>query len=260
MSTVTHVLVSDCHGSFYTLVRLLNRVVASHPGAQLILLGDLIDRGPHSRQVVEFAMSNAIPTVMGNHEHLALAYYDLVPWRGFYAHKVWLHNGGENTLGNWPVYDSAGVAVGNDVPKDVLAWMQALPYYLKPDAALDSRGRRLLVSHTGYGLDVDGKGRDLWFRALWGRHSLGDGDFEDDGWFRPIGHTKVKEPMVDDDHGFAYVDTGAAYRGYGTLTAFLWPTKTVVQQQFDESPIKPTFKVKDGCLVPNVGRKRRCIS
>ncbi len=79
------ILISDVHGCYYTLVRLLNRCLALHPGAQLVLLGDLIDRGPHSRRVVEFAMRNQIPTVMGNHEDLALAYSEHHR-RGYRAH------------------------------------------------------------------------------------------------------------------------------------------------------------------------------
>lgn len=254
---VSHLVVSDCHGCYYTLVRLLNR--CPH-GAQLILNGDLIDRGPHSRKVVEFAMANEVPTVLGNHEHLCLAYYDLVPWRGFYERGVWLHNGGDVALGNWPTMHANGYPDGNRVPDDVLNWMKGLPYYLIPeDAPRDENGRSLLVSHTGYGLDVTRKGRDTWFRALWGRRRLGDGSWvghdpvtgeeTDDGHYRVYGHTQEKVADVTDT--YAMIDTGAAYgaRGYGNLTAFLWPTKQVLTQPFDENPAILTWVGSQGAWV-----------
>lgn len=244
---MSYILISDVHGAFNTLIRLLNQVAKLHPGARLVLLGDLVDRGPSSRQVVEFAMQNAIPTVSGNHEDLLLAYSEHAR-RGYkarcawyYDHDVWLYNGGDYALGNWP-YSREGRRDGNRVPDDVLNWMRALPPYLILDE-VDERGRKLLCSHTGYGLDADKDTRDGWLSALWGRHP-DDGDFPSDGLYRAFGHNRGREVRFTEDS--CMFDTGAAYKGYGTLTAFLWPTKVTIQQPFDESPVEQHFKVIDG--------------
>lgn len=253
MSTeTTHIVLTDVHGCYHTMVRLLNR--CPH-GAQLFLNGDLIDRGPHSRKVVEFAMQNEVPTVCGNHEDLALAFYENEGFSShcgsYYERGIWLHNGGDKAAANWPTIDKRSTYwrrdqnAGGRVPDEVLRWMEALPAYITPDnAPLDENGRRLLVSHSGYGLAADKGTNDAWMTALWARHGFDchafatdplTGEERDDGWFRVFGHTPAKQPVITDT--FAMIDTGAAYsaRGYGNMTAFLWPTKQVITQPFDET-------------------------
>lgn len=248
---------SDCHGAFYTLIRLLNR---APKGLKIVSCGDEIDRGPNSRKVVEFVMGNKIPSVQSNHIDLCLAYSEHAK-RGYkarctsyYDRDVWLYNGGEDALGNWPNFDSKGNRCGERIPDEVLDWMAALPPYLYPSEQLDENGRRLFVSHTGYGLHADSS---RWINALWGRHMEGgeggDGPFAtdpktgeevDDGLYRVFGHTRVKTAEVTEK--WANIDTGAAYSGFETLSALLWPSKTVIIQSYDETPCEPTFTVVDG--------------
>jgi serine/threonine protein phosphatase 1 len=239
-------IVTDVHGAFYTLIRLLNQVATQHPGARLISLGDEIDRGPHSRAVVEFMMANEIPSVSSNHIDLCLA-YSAHAKRGYkarctryYDRDVWLWNGGEEAFASWEPNQSEW---RHGLPKEVLDWMAVRPPYMVLDT-LDEQGRKCLASHTGYGLEADDEG---WFGALWGRHP-DDGPFPDDNLYRVHGHTRVREVVVGDK--VTNIDSGAAYDGYRTLTAFIWPTKQLVQQAFDETPVEPTFTMVDGCLVP----------
>lgn len=256
-------LISDIHGCMNTLTRLLN---ALPKPCRLILLGDLIDRGPSSRQVVEFAMEHRIPTVAGNHEDLCLAFYNhAAHCAGEYERGIWLSNGGDKAVRGWNSWDSRALSererlqaqgLGGRVPEEVLLWMEALPaYVLGPEDQLDANGRRLLASHTGYGLSAD---KGDWFRALWGRRSMGDGYWVgqapdtgeeiDDGLFRVYGHTQAKTPFITKSE--AMIDTGAAYgsRGYGVLTALIWPTKEVFAQSLDETTVARRFEVADGVL------------
>ncbi len=251
-------VLTDTHGCYHTLLRLLNECARRYPGEKVAFLGDLIDRGPNSRAVVEFAMEHRLPTCCGNHEDLALA-YSAHTRRGYRAHcalfydrDVWLFNGGEVALANWPHYratenDGVPFRDGEHIPDEVLDWMQALPAYIDPAEPLDENGLKLHLSHTGYGLWGD---QGYWHTALWGRYGLDGLDFPNDGRFRVYGHTPCKTPIIE--RTFANIDTGAAYtsRGGGTMTAFHWPTKAVVQQAFDETPVEPTFTMVDGCVVP----------
>lgn len=235
------IVISDVHGAFYTLMRLLAKCP---PDAQLILGGDLIDRGPHSRNVVEFAMENQISTCCANHDDLCLAFYGRdAKCADMYDPGVWLRNGGDDAVPNWSDYDPALLTVqqkrqaeriGGRVPDSVLDWFASLPAYIIPDASPDENGRKLLCSHTGYGLAADDGD---WFMTLWGRHNAGDGEFPDDDYYRVFGHSIVKEPVITEK--WANIDSGAAYasRGYGTLTAFHWPSKRIIQQAYDESPL-----------------------
>ncbi len=215
------IILSDLHGCFQTMLAMIEK---HGKGRKLVLLGDLIDRGPDSRGVVEYAMENHVLATKGNHEDLALA-YSAHTERGFkskcaaeYDDDIWLANGGIQALQSW----GADFEVG--LPNKVLHWMNDLPPYLLFDG--------LLLSHTGYGLDAD---KDNWLRVLWGRHP-DDGDFMhekgtgkpvDDGLFRVFGHTRAKKPVVTPT--YAMIDTGCAYTGYGTLTGLLWPEREIVQ-------------------------------
>ncbi len=265
------ILISDVHGCWYTLVRLLNQCAIRYPGDRLVFLGDLIDRGPHSRQVVEFAMSNNILTTMGNHCDLCVDFY-----RGdqhskcgsYYSRGIWLENGGDVVPKGWPTIDKRVLTgpqiaqseyLGGRVPDSVLDWMEALPPYIRFDweDGLDANGRALLASHTGYGLMAD-MGARGWFPTLWGRHGHDMGAFvkdpatgeeADDGLYRVFGHTPDAEAIVTDK--WAMIDTGGAYkgRGFGALTAFHWPSKGVVTQVFDETNVQARFEVKNGCIL-----------
>lgn len=257
MSTPVTIAVGDPHGCWYTLVRLLNTCAAQHPGARLVLLGDLIDRGPHSRKVVEFAMENKVAVTMANHESLALAFYEKDGYDprcgAYYDRGVWLNNGGDIAVRGWNTIDKRILTgpqiaqaefLGGRVPDKVLRWFESLPPYVVVDT-VDEQGRRLLASHTGFGLDADKDTSDGWFKALWGRYP-DDDDFPVDGYYRVYGHTRLREPLWTPTS--CGIDTGAAYKGYGTLTAFVWPSKTLVQQPYDETPVKPLFEVVDGCI------------
>lgn len=209
------------------MLRLLDKVAVQWPGCNLIFGGDLIDRGIHSRQVVEYAMAHRIPTVCGNHENLALFHHKRIDSAIYGEPHIWLLNGGIDALKSW------GQEPDGKLPSKVLDWMAALPYYLEFDEG------KLLVSHTGHGKAKKARkglfGEEepldmlLWYR---------DTHFEDDGAFRVFDHTQEAEPVITDT--YAMIDTGAAYsgRGYGTMTAFHWPTKQVIQQDYDESPLE----------------------
>lgn len=247
-------IISDIHGCWFTLLRLLN---AAPRGCRLVFAGDLIDRGPNSRAVIEFAITNGIPTTCGNHEDYAMAFYrhpgahcareyDLSYWTS--------HNGGDKTILNWPLSDANPPRArwqgqidehyGGRVPDSVLNWMAALPAWLTPSEELDENGRRLLVTHNGHGLNADEGSPADWFKALWAR----DTEFPDDGAFRVFGHTPVKQALVTES--WATIDTGAAYTN-AILSALLWPSKVVLTQAFDETPVKPTFRVVNGCIEDN---------
>lgn len=78
-------IVGDIHGHADKLIKLLDKLgyqksndVWSHPTRLLISVGDLVDRGPHQREVVDILKSmqqagNAI-VLMGNHEFNAVSW------------------------------------------------------------------------------------------------------------------------------------------------------------------------------------------
>jgi len=107
--------VGDIHGRYDLLQQLLALIDADAGPAQssntLIFLGDYIDRGPQSREVVELLQSLTKPdweiiALRGNHEQMALAFCEDA---GVY--RTWRDYGGGPTLASYgvrpPAFDNA---------------------------------------------------------------------------------------------------------------------------------------------------------
>lgn len=120
MSETRHrrIFIGDVHGHYDGLMTLLEAIA---PGSndQVYFLGDLIDRGPQSAQVVSFVKESSYPCLLGNHEQMLL---DVVASRGVPTVKqAWLYSGGYATVSS---YKEA------TIPQDHLDWMLGLPTYL----------------------------------------------------------------------------------------------------------------------------------
>ena len=69
-------VVSDIHGCFYTLEKLVDRVRKKDASAQFVFVGDYVDRGLHSKKCVEFVIqlqSEGAVCLRGNHD-------DVIDW------------------------------------------------------------------------------------------------------------------------------------------------------------------------------------
>lgn len=58
-------VIGDIHGCYYTL---LDLVVKLPKNARLIFVGDLCDRGLHTKEVIDFVIENNYEVVLGNHD------------------------------------------------------------------------------------------------------------------------------------------------------------------------------------------------
>ena len=140
--------VGDIHGRidlFGELIALIGEDKAafqppSH--VRLVVLGDFIDRGPASSQLIELFMRLTAETratvLKGNHE---AALVDA--WRGNHdALDLWLGHGGHATLASFGV-DCAGLDEDDSqawmrllrrvVPERAIAWLDALPLSIAAD-------------------------------------------------------------------------------------------------------------------------------
>ncbi|WP_426130576.1 metallophosphoesterase [Pararhizobium sp. PWRC1-1] len=93
------IAVGDIHGRADLLERLLKNIQAHHSGARVVFLGDIIDRGPDSKDCLDMVESelkrNAASThIMGNHEDLMLRFID----GGSARSTSWCWNGGLATV------------------------------------------------------------------------------------------------------------------------------------------------------------------
>lgn len=209
--------IGDVHGQDVLLGRLHARIVqdqsrrASAVKPTVIHLGDYIDRGPRSADVLDRVMRGSPAfdalALLGNHEAMMLACLESDD-RDVWA--VWLGNGGDRTLeslGYSPRgrsgYDPRALA--DALGPRRIDWLRALPIWRQA-------GRYLFV-HAGVlpGVPLEAQApKDM----LWIRRRFLDSD-ADHGFVVVHGHTPVEAPELRANR--IGVDTSAAWPR--TLTA-----------------------------------------
>lgn len=218
MSAITHrrIIIGDVHGHYEGLMTLLESIA---PGSddQIYFLGDLIDRGPNSAQVVSFVQESGYACLLGNHEQLML---DALPdGRTFPpALQAWLYSGGKATVAS---YGDAGILL------DHVEWMKTLPTYL-------DLGDLWLVHagvHPRLPLEAQTTQEFCWIRDEF--HSSYKPYFPDK--LIITGHTitftlpKVAPGELAQGQGWLDIDTGAYHPKSGWLTAVDMTTRRVYQ-------------------------------
>lgn len=90
--------IGDIHGELGLLNSLLEAIL-DHGPQELIFIGDYIDRGPYSRQVIDRIMDLELSKtcIMGNHELMMLSALEDYSF-GYNPMELWYHNGAEATL------------------------------------------------------------------------------------------------------------------------------------------------------------------
>ncbi|WP_298438884.1 metallophosphoesterase family protein [Geobacter sp.] len=214
-------VVPDIHGCSRTLDRLLGREgIGLNRGDDLYLLGDYIDRGPGSREVLDILRGLVLKgyrvwPVRGNHEEMFLnGCHDRELFR------LWMLNGGGATLASFGVEDPC------EVPPAYRRFVEEMPLYrLLPDFVL-------VHASLNFALPDPFADREamLWSRSLEVRR-------EKIGGRRVIGgHTPMtREAIVQ---GLAtdriVLDNGCVYAGepgLGTLTALELDSMTLTFQE-----------------------------
>jgi len=148
-------VIGDIHGCAATLRRLVDGTLHPIPDDHIYLLGDLIDRGPDSKGVLDFIFELrgrglSVSSVRGNHEEMCLQAGDDQYYLG-----LWAANGGLATLESFQA-DGPG-----DIPHPYRAFLGSLPYYILLDD--------FVIVHAGLNFDPPGPFDDtsamLWTRS-----------------------------------------------------------------------------------------------
>ncbi len=142
--------IGDIHGDFDGLKRVFDRMPTLAAEDTVVFVGDYIDRGPSSAEVVDFVrkLSSSGPArvvaLRGNHEDAWLRViasgwpeFVLPPGNGCLA-ALRSFTGGpapspeEEAKGD----ELAALMRGTFFPADVVAWMQSLPYWYEDEHAI----------------------------------------------------------------------------------------------------------------------------
>jgi len=207
--------IGDIHGCLDKLQELIEKIPADPRKDRLVFLGDYIDRGPCSREVVDFliALGNRFSRcvfLLGNHEHMFLRYLDGVD------EAVYLYNGGETTLRGYGIGSMESPPERKKkIPDNHLRFFQALlPHYETAD---------YLFVHAGLmpGIEL---GKQKIEDLVWVRREFIDAP-DDFGKIVVFGHTPFRRPLMEKNK--IGIDTGAVYGA--KLTCVALPDKIIYQ-------------------------------
>ncbi|MGJ8555929.1 MAG: metallophosphoesterase family protein [Sulfitobacter geojensis] len=221
-------VLGDIHGSFDLMGQAIRRVeeyveavperAAQNP--QLIFVGDYIDRGEQSKQVLDWIydlatqMPDAVTCLMGNHERMMLDFIDDPVGRG----ARWLRNGGLQALASYNIgrvrensdaeeLVEASLALEAALPEGMLHWLRNLP--------LQYQSGNVCVVHAA--MDPHLAPQDQTRQTmLWGHNEFMSTPRTDGIWV-VHGHTIVKEPQLHTQR--ISIDTGAYHTGRLTAAA-----------------------------------------
>ena len=235
-------LIGDVHGCAGELERLLHRLgydvrydgvagsrdyrIAHPEGRKPVLLGDLVDRGPRTPDVIRLAM-HLVETgrgycVVGNHDD---------KFRRWLAGRdVKISHGIEATIDQFRQESEA-------FRRQAADFIDGLPHHLLLD------GGDLVVAHAGVHADMHGEEtsrvrafamfgevtgeRDrhgLPIRRDWSRNYTGNAT---------VVHGHVAEPHVRERNNVMCIDTGCVFGGH--LTALRWPEREIVQVEAEQA-------------------------
>ena len=200
------IIIGDVHGCYKTLVALLDKLPKDR---NITFVGDLIDRGPGSKEIVKLVRENDYRCVRGNHEDMAKN-----------NPTDWLKHGGMQTFNSY----------GDDEKQweDDLEWLNNLPLSLEFPDLKDEENRVLLVTHSSAGCcwDLDKEGIEFPHTIMWNRKA----PEAPEGYYNVFGHTPQMEggALVGED--YANIDTGVYFEN-GILTAMLFPEKKLITQE-----------------------------
>jgi len=216
VSQARQIVIGDVHGHYDGLMRLLEAIAPSGDD-RVYFLGDLIDRGPKSAQVLDFVQCSGYTCLLGNHEQLLLESF---PNRkaSTPALQAWLYSGGESTVSS---YENPSKLM------DKLDWIRSFPLYL-------DLGNIWLVHagvHPGMAIAEQTRHEFCWIRDVF--HSSSKPYFPDK--LIITGHTitftlpNVAPGTLARGRGWLDVDTGVYHPRSGWLTGFDVTHQTVYQ-------------------------------
>jgi serine/threonine protein phosphatase 1 len=148
-------VIPDVHGCLLTLHTLVEDLIGIQEDDSLIFLGDVIDRGPASKGVIDYIMKlgkSGINTtvIKGNHEeYMAKVFREEQSKSGFRKmlglksgdYKDWMLYGGESTLQSFNAFTVRAI------PEMYIEWIESLEYYVK--------WKKFLIVHAGFNFEVD---------------------------------------------------------------------------------------------------------
>lgn len=234
----TYFAIADLHGRFDLLEKAIDAAAkyAENKGldadeCKLITLGDYIDRGKQSRQIIEWLMEGqsdyeGVVCLKGNHEDMAVQTLT----GQVQDQSWWVGNGGGATLESYGAQPVLGMHCDRTyplsvVPEEHVKWMASLPIFYETE--------KQVFVHAGIPADdldlKDQEAEDM----MWMLYAK-----DDDGGYRG-------KHIVHGHHQFA--DGPRVWKDRTDLDTFAWNTGRIVIGVFNDTqgPAVDFIEVKE---------------
>lgn len=214
-------VIGDVAGNFKELKLLLRKLPQD---ADIILAGDLNDRGPDTKEVIQWAIDNKILAVHSNHGDMFTGYYNRhkgiehTAFKDFVSKSeednIFLVNGGHETLVSYGGIDN--------VPQEHIDWLMNLPWYIETDDCIITHGpipKYTINLNTVIGYDKPYRSTVLWNRESPTRRDK----------IQIYGHNTYHDIYEDEDGVYAYCIDNC---GEDELMAIHYPSMQIYKQGY----------------------------
>lgn len=206
-------IIGDVHGHYNELVELINKLPNKFD-SKICFVGDLIDRGPDSKKVVDLIKQRGYDCVMGNHEQMCIDAngnpYNMSGGYGQSTLNIFGGNGGVLTLDSYGNLEL--------LQDDIENFFIKLPLFKYYPNIKNKNGKSLVVTHScclNYVNDIEDFDNSDYIDAddiMWNRDVTTDIYFDsiqnNKDYFNIFGHTITDE--VIQNHKYASIETGVA--------------------------------------------------
>ncbi len=211
--------IGDVHGCIKTLKELVRRICIIDEDPELYFVGDLIDRGPDSKAVIDYLIELdkcgvKSKSVRGNHEEMLVNAF-------LHSQRItdtdWCLNGASNTIQSFNVNADLNKLVKDLIPEKYFQYCADLPYFIDlPE---------YIIVHAGLNFRISNPMSD--FKAMiWSREEQYDQSIVNGKRIihghSPIALEKLKQKMESVIPDIINIDTGCVFiqhKGLGYLTA-----------------------------------------
>ncbi len=229
-------VIPDVHGCLLTLRTLVEDLIGLQNDDSLIFLGDLIDRGPSSKGVIDYIIKldkSGIKTnvLRGNHEEYMAKVFRQEQSKSKLrkvlgmkstSYKDWMLYGGETTLHSFNAFTVTAI------PEMYIDWIESLVFYLK--------WKNFYIVHAGFNFDIDDIFSDT-DSMMWIREYKIDpvklGDNKIIHGHVPVTLDFIHQSIISNSFQFIDLDNGVYLTdkpGYGNLLALELNTMELLVQ------------------------------
>lgn len=224
-------IISDIHGCKKQYLELLEKIKFSE-NDHLYILGDSVDRGEDSIEVLQYIMAQKNVTyLLGNHDY---TFYSFIKELGLnlnsfkndgikWAFKYWQHDGGLPTMEGF-------LSLSEYERQEIYDFLEKAFIYKE----ILHEGKRYILSHAGIINFQENKSLKEYscLDLINGRMDYDKRYFQDENTYIVSGHTptfhirKDRKPFVFQENGHIVIDCGCVYGG--NLAAFCIETGEII--------------------------------